>query len=459
MATGFKTGEVTDTSAIVWTRLTARPERNPADGPMFRVVRARESVGENAPRPNAVTSVEFPDGVGVADLRDAAPGAEGQVRVRYRPQGAGGNWNETQWAAVDPNADYTRQFPLTGLAPGTLYDVVVESRAADGRSAGTSLEGTFRTAPAAATPAKVVFVVSTCQMFDDKDRPDGFAIYETMRGLNPDFFVHAGDIVYYDQLAKTAALARYHWQRTYSLPTNVDFHRHVSSYFMKDDHDTWTNEAWPGMPSRQMHEFTFEQGQRIFREQVPMGERTYRTVRWGKDLQIWLVEGRDYRSPNNLPDGPEKTIWGAEQKAWFKRTVEESDAAFRVLISPTPIVGPDRDNKHDNHSNRDFAHEGNELRDFLAAQENMVVICGDRHWQYLSVDPETGVREYSCGPASDQHAGGWQQDDFRPEKHKFLRVAGGFLAVTIEREQDKPQMVLRFHGIDGQVHFEDTRSH
>ena len=46
-----------------------------------------------------------------------------------------------------------------------------------------------------------------------------------------------------------------------------------------------------------------------------MGEQTYRTFRWGKDLQIWLVEGRDFRSPNNMPDGPDKTIWGAEQKA------------------------------------------------------------------------------------------------------------------------------------------------
>jgi alkaline phosphatase D len=37
----------------------------------------------------------------------------------------------------------------------------------------------------------------------------------------------------------------------------------------------------------------------------------------------------------------------------------------------------------------------------------MVVICGDRHWQYLSIHPKTGVREYSCGPASNQHSGGW----------------------------------------------------
>lgn len=65
-----------------------------------------------------------------------------------------------------------------------------------------------------------------------------------------------------------------------------------------------------------------------------MGDKTYRTVRWGKDLQIWMVEGRDFRSPNTMEDGPEKTIWGAEQMAWFKRTVQASDATFRVLTHP-----------------------------------------------------------------------------------------------------------------------------
>ena len=87
-----------------------------------------------------------------------------------------------------------------------------------------------------------------------------------------------------------------------------------------------------------MGDFTFEQGLAVFREQVPMGDRTWRTFRWGRDLQIWLVEGRDYRSANTMEDGPDKTIWGAEQMAWFKRTVRESDATFRVLATSIDAV-------------------------------------------------------------------------------------------------------------------------
>ena len=84
----------------------------------------------------------------------------------------------------------------------------------------------------------------------------------------------------------------------------------------------------------------------MFREQYPVVDSrasdtvTYSTRRVNRDLQIWMVEGRDYRSPNDFPDGPRKTIWGKEQKEWLKRTLLESDATFKVLLSATAMVGP-----------------------------------------------------------------------------------------------------------------------
>lgn len=462
-ATGFKVGEVTDTSAIVWTRLTLHPDRNPADGPMvmFKYKGKDEwSTYRHTQAHSAVVDLEYPEGVTVAEIADAVPGIDGEVRVRFRNQDST-DWQETAWQPADASRDFTRQFLLTGLSPNARYEVRVECRGLKGGIPGQALSGSFRTAPAAETPERVVFTVSTGQGYWSQDCPDGYQIYDSMLQLDPSFFVHTGDIVYYDRIAKTEALARYLWQATYSLPSNVRFHRQVASYFIKDDHDTWQDDCWPSMKSDKMYAFTFEQGQRIFPEQVPMGERTYRTRRWGKDLQVWFVEGRDFRSPNPASDGPDKTIWGAEQKAWFKRTVEASDATFRVLISPTPLVGPDRKKKNDNHANAGFSHEGNELRQFIAAQKNMAVVCGDRHWQYMSVDPQTGLREYSCGPVSDKHAGGWSDDQYFPDYHRFLKVAGGFLSAEVVREGETPTLTFRFHDVQGTVRFEDrmTASH
>jgi alkaline phosphatase D len=421
---------------------------------LYRDPKSGELIEKRKGRPNLTPVVNFPEGSTIHTIEGAVPGTPGKVRVLYKIEGAS-DWKSTNWKAVNPQRDYTGQFKLTDLKPNAKYQVRVEAGTGAGGKKGQVVAGRFRTAPRANQPQRVVFMVSTGQAYPDQDVPGGgFKIYPAMLKLDPSFFVHTGDILYYDKLAKTAELARWHWQRMYSLGTNVEFHRQVTSYFIKDDHDTWMNDCWPSRETNFMGDFTFEQGQAIFLEQVPMGERTWRTFRWGKDLQIWLVEGRDFRSPNTMPDGPDKTIWGEEQKAWFKRTVRKSDATFRILISPTPLVGPDRKNKHDNHSNVDFAHEGNELRQFISEQKNMYVICGDRHWQYVSVHAKTGVREYSSGPASNEHAGGWSNDKRFPE-HRYLNVIGGFLAGTVDRSEGKPTLTFRHYSVEGDILNED----
>jgi len=461
-ATGIKIGEVTDRSAIIWTRLTRNQQRVGPSAPMPKVLYRDPKTGAlseqaGGGRQDRTPIVEFPGDSTIETIEGAAPGASGEVRVHYKAEGSS-DWTATDWRAADPKRDYTCQFQLTSLVANTEYQVRVEARAGSGDSPSCQVSGRFRMAPLPDRPEHVVFTVITGQAYPDQDAAGGgYNIYPAMLKLDPNFFVHTGDILYYDKLAKTLPLARWHWARMYSLPTNVEFHRQVSSYFIKDDHDTWMNDCWPGRKTRFMGDFTFKQGQAVFLEQVPMGERTWRTFRWGKDLQIWLVEGRDFRSPNTMPDGPDKTIWGKEQKAWFKRTVRESDATFRILISPTPIVGPDRENKHDNHSNKDFQHEGDEIRKFIAEQKNMYVMCGDRHWQYVSVDPESGVREYSSGPASDKHAGGWSNDMLRPE-HRYLNVVGGFLAATVDRSEGKPTLTVRHYNVEGEVLNEERRA-
>lgn len=437
-ATGVKVGEVTPTSARIWTRLTASPTRNNA-GKKF----------PGKPKKGERVVVDVP----VADIEGACPGMAGRIRVRY--QRWEGELRFTPWVDVDATTDFSHQFELTKLEPGRTYGYAVESIGADGTPHG-EMRGNFQTAPAVDAPSKLRFCVMTCQGYPDRDHDDGHPIYPSMQKLAPHFIAMTGDLVYYDSnepRAVSVELARLHWERMFSLPRLVECLRSTGSYWLKDDHDTVTNDSWPG---RREGKLTFDAGQQVFREQTPLAGLGYRTFRWGRDLQIWLTDGRDYRSPNTMPDGPEKTIWGAEQKAWFKRTVKESNATWKVLISPTPLVGPDRKNKNDNHSNVGFAHEGNELRTWLHdnVPDNFFVLCGDRHWQYHSVHPETGVQEFSVGPASDSHAGGTPGHD--PKIHRFHRVKGGFLSVTLDADQAQSTITLRHHDVAGNVVYEHT---
>jgi len=128
------------------------------------------------------------------------------------------------------------------------------------------------------------------------------------------------------------------------------------------------------------------------------------------------------------------------------------------LISPTPIVGPDRSTKKDNHANVTFQHEGEEMRSFFQEHlpDNLFLACGDRHWQYHSIHPESKVHEFSSGPISDSHAGGTPGDN--DEYHQFHRVMGGYLSVQAKKAGDESTIAFRLHGVDGNVEYEYTRS-
>ena len=441
MAMGFRVGEVTQNSAIVWTRITRDDERN--------------WNGHREPKKREPRQAEYiPSTVKVEDREGATPGADGQVRILWGTSNQASNWKATDWVNVKSENDYIHQFRLKGLKSATRVFVKVEARDSKSANVSATQSGSFRTAAKPDEWQDVSFSVVTGQSYWDLDHREGYHMYPAMGKLKLNFIVPTGDTVYLDSespRARTVALARYHWQRMYSLPRHVAFHRRVPGYWEVDDHDSWVNDCWPTMKAKWMNPLTFKQGFGIFREQVPMGDLTYRTVRWGEGLQVWMVEGRPYRSPNNMKDGPDKTIWGKEQMAWLKRTILASDADFRVLISPTPIVGPDRSNKADNHSNKAFAWEGNHFRQWTADNKlkNFYTCCGDRHWQYMSIDPKTKLREFSCGPASDKHAGGSPGHD--PKIQPFHRQEGGFLTVNVFKENGTPTVAFRHHDVHGKV--------
>ena len=104
-ANGVKVGEVTSSSAIIWTRLTATPERNI----------------EGIPWPDSADAV--PAGRTLGDMQDSVMGVAGEVRVQWWPKGAAGVRSSSGWTAVDPRADFTHAFDLSDqLRSATAYE-------------------------------------------------------------------------------------------------------------------------------------------------------------------------------------------------------------------------------------------------------------------------------------------------------------------------------------------------
>jgi alkaline phosphatase D len=414
--TGFRMGELTDSSVIMQTRLCGQAKANPInherkDAPM------RHPIG-------------FDNDMPIGEMDGAVLGKKGKVRFNITSTTES---FRSRWIKVSEQEDYQAKISFQRLKAGTEYKVRIEGKS--GLFAKNETNGSFKTPVLSKEESELIFTVSSCQYFwDFDDQIRGFKAYDAINSMSPAFHCQTGDYVYYDKpgpLAFNKAQAKHKWTAMNAWPSLAEFYNKTPLYIQKDDHDILDDDSNPF--SNPYGDLTFREGIDIWYEQNPV-ERSnpFRTFRWGKDLQLWFVEGREVRSNNKDEDSDSKTILGEAQKTWLAETMEASDATFKLFISATPVVGPDRvSGKNDNHSNKAFSTEGHWLRDFLSKQENAYVICGDRHWQYVSQDIETGLMEFSSGATSDEHAQGWNQEDYLPQ-HQFLRVKGGFLAVKIK---------------------------
>ena len=453
LADGMRNCWADQNSISIWTRTTRFPEMN-STGQKFRSISVKQVKAlEETNDPTEYLAAQLPSGASLGDMVGACPGAPGEVRLIYFPEKRFKAKKEmTRWKKTTADKDFTAQWHLEGLSPGTRYVTVLEVRKSDSQATTAILRGGFETAPARGVKQDLTFCMTTCHDFIRTDNGlQGHKIYPAMKKINPSFLVHAGDIEYYDKpdpWALTIELMRFKWGRIFALPDNRSFYKNHTTYFLKDDHDTLKNDCWPG---QRYGSVTFEEGVRLFNEeQFPSRTPRYQSVQWGKDLQVWFLEGRDFRSPNTMVDGPEKTILGTKQKAWLFQTLDASTAKFKLVFSPTPIVGPDRSGKKDNHANTIFAHEGEQLRRKFSAVDGVIVLCGDRHWQYASVDAETGLWEFGCGPGSEKHQLGWKKGDERPS-HRFLRVAGGFLSGHLDSKGKTSVLTLHHRKVNGDV--------
>ena len=370
----------------------------------------------------------------------------------------------TEWIAAVPENDYIVKKKVGDLDPGTRYYYrLLYGKDTDAIETGPTC--TFRTLDLEDVESEVDFVVVTGMNYfvfhffpGPPNKPLGYPALETIQSMDPEFFVGTGDNVYYDAFpipAKTQSAMRDVWYKQFIQPRYVSLFSQVPAYWEKDDHDHRYNDSdttGDQPPSNEL-------GIRTFLEQLPVVDPeepepiTYRTHRINKLLQIWLTEGRDYRSPNTMEDCPEKTLWGETQKAWLKQTLLESDATFKLLISPTPMIGPDDtvlpwphagQPKIDNHTNPSgFKHEGEAFFSWLGANglldKNFYIICGDRHWKYHSIRPD-GFEEFSTGALVDQNSRlgrvpgdpeSTDPDGLITQRYIDAVATGGFLRVNV----------------------------
>lgn len=399
----------------------------------------------------------------------------GEASIEARPLASPGA--VTRVLRITGRNDSTGKLLLTGLQPATRYAWRV-------RAAGQAATGEFVTAPARDRATPVTFLWSgdlggagLCRRVDG-----GYRIFTTMARHRADFFLFVGDTVYADRkcdgpdvvpgaafVAET--LDQFRVRHRYQLEDQAvqDFLRRTSVYAIWDDHEVKNDFAGPSEPLMPV-------GRRAFLEYWPIlppreePTRLYRKFRWGRLLELFILDTRQYRSPNTEADGPDKTMLGAAQRRWLVDNVSVSSAVWKVVVSSVPLSIPTgRPERRDSWSNASpfgppmdggtgFAVERDAILRQLRERgvKNLVFVVADVHHAELirhRPTPSFTFHEFVAGPLSASLGRPRPLDDGLNPRSLFARGGvNNFGEVTIE----PAHLAVRWLDEEGAVLFAHT---
>jgi phosphodiesterase/alkaline phosphatase D-like protein len=333
---GVTAGEVTSNSAIVWAR---------------------------ASRQVAVRAQLATDG-----------GFQNVVRQRtLQASGANDFTVQTIFGGLNPNTTYHYQFCFPGGNP-------------------CSTVGRFLTAPSASTPKTIRFAWSgdeTGVAAPGQTNPfwGDFKAFKSMVAEHNDFNIDFGDTIYSDPEvpgASTATTVQQKWNmylKKLAIPNMRSIRSTTGLYNHWDDHEFINDFSIPenGRP-------LYDRSVKAFRDFEPVtftsDRGIYRTVRWGKNLQLYFLDERSFRSSkasaNHVCDNPDtgqpdlaptapanvrmafsalvpslaqpvsqackdkinstgRSFLGGAQLNRFVNDVKSSDARWKVVMNETPI--------------------------------------------------------------------------------------------------------------------------
>jgi alkaline phosphatase D len=452
---GIASGDVTDHSAIIWSRVNDQPA---------------------------------------------------QMNVEYDTDA---NFNNPLRETTQANSttDFTAYAKLEGLRPDTQYyyrvwftgsDIENNDNTISNNNSSTTSDnaemveiGTFRTAPSrnmSSNSSGISFVWSADlggQNYCRNANEGGYSIFKSMQALNPDFFIANGDMIYADgacpaegpiflnntnnqtitwtnipddfksladpsvnwnNITEVRTILLDHWKYNRNDTYFKEFLSNVSMYSQWDDHEIINDfgSKWPYWNlfsiDREGYPNIVKEGTNAFLYYSPLeidkntsndtanvrDGHIYRSFNWGKNLDLLIIDARSYRSQNHITDTPDnnKTMLGEEQLQWLKQELSNSNATWKVISSDVPISIPTGSNAsilgrdgwaNGNETNNysyytGFERELTDLLGFIDEQDikNIVFITTDVHFPALirydfdlnNDGNTTEIHEFVSGPMS-----------------------------------------------------------
>lgn len=277
--------------------------------------------------------------------------------------------------------NFTTQIKLEGLEPKTNYFF---RGLISGKKPGPICK--FSTAPQADDMVDVLFAFGG----DTRESHKPFRIMDSIRSMQPDFFLFLGDTIYADYEGGAYSLRGY-WGKYRTNRDDLSSQKlfsDTSLYLIWDDHEVENNFD----PSTSL----LPAGRTAFFDYWPITRnpddpnRLYRSFRWGKAVELFILDTRQYR---NRKEG---TILGAQQKEWFLKALSSSNALFKFIATSVPISIRRNKDKWGG-----FKADRDEVLTYINYHKipGVIFLSADVHYAAdVKIPDGEGLREFIVGP-------------------------------------------------------------
>jgi len=328
---GIASGDVTDSSAILWTRLAPTPlEANGGMAPISVPVQWQLSL-------DASMSQVIQRGEAIA-----SPTLAHSVHVDVQE--------------LEPNREYWYQFTAATQA---------------------SPIGRTKTLPdMGGHPGSVRFITASCQNYSN----GYFIAYEHMVRDQPDFIVHLGDYIYDTSFDET-----FRMHETERMPVSLADYRRRHALYKTDKHLRHAHSQIPFFTTIDNHDAIEDMDPEQFARRVAAYQAWYehmpvrgyssvdknrfdlcRKISLGNLMQISLLDSRQFRdkqniSSNSFPDfafgiyrersndvfDKARSMLGMKQEKWLTNNLLQNQSTWNVIASPSPFLSfrMDKDGK------------------------------------------------------------------------------------------------------------------
>jgi len=270
-------------------------------------------------------------------------------------------------------------------------------------------------------------------------REGAHAVWDAIGARKPDLFILMGDNIYSNSTEPDK-------QRRMYLQFRADPHFRAFGattpiYAVWDDHDYGIDNSDRTQPGKERSLKTFNE---IWPN--PKSQAIHSPGTWSRFTvgcaEFFLMDVRYHRSPNDDPDGLEKTMLGAEQFDWLKNSLADSSAVFKFPVSGSSwnCGGPEA-------WNHTFKYEYDSLLAHVRAKriEGIILLGGDQHACKIAVRPRESwngydLHEWMAGQL-------WNRKADR--KKGYFRAFG---LITVNTEEKPAKARLEFFDLNGRPH-------